>query len=143
MKPLLKIRKIYSDVVIGDYVHLGDAGIDVCAYEDATILPGKQHHFHLGFQCEIPEGYIMLLLDKSSIAMKGLQVMGGVIDLGYRGEIILMLRNLTDEPVTFEKGKKVGQMVIIPAVQCDVQFVDDISETSRGEGGFGSTGDKL
>jgi dUTP pyrophosphatase len=96
-----------------------------------------------GVAIEIPEGHVGLVWDKSSISFnKGLKVMGGVIDAGYRGEIIMNLLNVTDKEVVLEKGQKVAQMIIQKFEHCDILEVGTLSDTVRGEGKEGSTGHK-
>lgn len=92
---------------------------------------------------EIPEGYVGLIWDKSSISFNmGLKIMGGVIDAGYRGEIIMCLLNTSNKEVTLEKGHKIAQMIIQKFEHCDIVEITDLSETARGDGKEGSTGHK-
>ena len=120
---------------------MGDAGMDFYAEETVTFLPGKQVRVHTGIAVEIPEGYVGLIWDKSGISFNlGLKVMGGVIDASYRGEIIMSMLNTTDREVTLEKGHKVAQMIIQKFEHCDIVEVEVLSETVRGDGREGSTG---
>ena len=96
---------------------------------------------HTGVAVEIPEGYVGLIWDKSSISfVKGLKIMGGVIDAGYRGELTMCLYNVTDEEVFIEKGHKIAQMIIQKFEDCDIVEVQELSDTIRGDGREGSTG---
>lgn len=89
---------------------------------------------------EIPEGYVALVWDKSSIGGKGIKTLGGVLDAGYRGEIFITVHNLHNESHTFEAGHKLAQVLIQKVELLDVEEVEELSETKRGEGRFGSTG---
>lgn len=137
----IKIKHLNTAVKLPSYAHPGDVGMDMYATEGATIEPGKMHHFYCGFALEFPEGYAAIVKDKSSLSCKqGLHCIGGVFDAGYRGEYNAMLVNLSDVSVTIEAGQKVAQLVIIPVVTPTLIPVENLSDSARGEGGFGSTG---
>lgn len=94
-----------------------------------------------GISMAIPKGYAGLIWDKSGLAMKkGIKTMAGVIDAGYQGEIKILLHNLSKEEFKIEKGMKISQMLIQPVESRELLEVDDLEETERGEGGFGSIG---
>ncbi len=139
----IKVKKLRPDAKLPTHGHPGDAGMDLYTIEDVVFMPGKQARVHTGIALEIPEGYVGLIWDKSSVSFNmGLKVMGGVIDSGYRGESILNLLNVTDKEVKLEKGQKVAQMLIQKFEHCDILEVDELSQTVRGEGREGSTGHK-
>jgi dUTP pyrophosphatase len=139
----LKIKKLTSDAVLPTKGHPGDAGIDFYAKETVMIPSGQQMRVFSGVAMEIPEGYVGLVWDKSSIAFnKGLKTMGGVIDAGYRGEIIFCMYNTTDTEQVIEKHHKVAQIIIQKFEDCDVVEITDLSDTVRGDGREGSTGAK-
>ena len=139
----LKIKKLKEDAKIPTHGHPGDAGIDFYCVQDTTFPPGLRTQVYTGISCEIPEGYVGLIWDKSSISFnKGLKVMGGVIDASYRGEIIMSLLNTSDREVILEKGNKVAQMIIQKFEDCDIVEVDELTDTVRGSGREGSTGHK-
>ncbi len=139
----IKVKKLRPDAKLPTHGHPGDAGMDLYTIEDVVFMPGKQARVHTGIAFEIPEGYVGLIWDKSSVSFNmGLKVMGGVIDSGYRGESILNLLNVTDKEVKLEKGHKVAQMLIQKFEHCDILEVDELSHTVRGEGREGSTGHK-
>jgi len=140
----IKIKKLRKDATIPTHGHLGDAGIDFYAVEDVVFSIGKQMRVYTGVAVEIPDGHVGLIWDKSSISFnKGLKIMGGVIDSGYRGEIIMNLLNTSDKEVKIEKGQKIAQMVIQKFEHCDILEVEELSKnTVRGEGREGSTGHK-
>ncbi len=137
----LPIKKLFENAVVPTFAHPGDAGMDLYARETVTINPGEKAVVGTGIAFAIPEGYVGLIWDKSGIAIKnGLKVLGGVIDAGYRGEVMVGIINLSNVAYTFEAGHKVAQMIIQERIQPEVMVVDDLDETTRGEGGFGSTG---
>lgn len=121
--------------------HPGDAAMDLYTVNEVVFAPGKQERVFTGIAMEIPEGHVGLIWDKSSISFNlGLKIMGGVIDAGYRGEIIMNLLNTSDQEVTLLKGYKVAQMIIQKFEHCDIVEVDELNETVRGHGREGSTG---
>lgn len=139
----IKIKKLRSDAKLPTHGHPGDAGMDFYCVEDIIFPPGKQERVHTGVAIEIPEGYVGLIWDKSSISFNlGLKVMGGVIDSSYRGEIIMNLLNVSNKEVLMTKDHKIAQMIIQKFEHCDILEVDELSKTIRGEGREGSTGHK-
>ncbi len=141
MSLILKIKKLSPDVKIPSYGHIGDAAFDLCAREAVTILPMERKQVATGLAMEIPEGYVGLIWDKSGISHKGgLKTLGGVVDATYRGEIMVGVINLSKENYTFEKGHKVAQMIIQKTEGVTIEEVENLSDTARGAGAFGSTG---
>ena len=138
----LKIKRLKPDVKLPSYAHPGDVGLDLYSLEETTIQPGGHHRFYNGFALEFPEGYAAIIKDKSSISKAGLHTIGGVFDAGYRGEYNVHLVNLSDKQYNFEKGDKIAQLVIFPVAIVKIEEVSKLTESSRGEGGFGSTGRK-
>lgn len=139
----IKIKKLREDAKLPTHGLEGDAGIDFYAIESVTFLPRKQERVPTGVSIEIPDGYVGLIWDKSSISFNmGLKIMGGVIDSGYRGEIIMSLLNTGDKEVILEKGHKIAQMIIQKYENCDIVEVNELSDTVRGHGREGSTGHK-
>jgi dUTP pyrophosphatase len=139
----IKIKKLNKDAKLPTHGHPGDAGIDLYAVDTATFAPMAQERVHTGIAVEIPEGYVGLIWDKSSISFNtGLKIMGGVIDASYRGEIIMSFLNTSDKEVVIDKGYKIAQMIIQKFEHCDILEVEELSETVRGEGREGSTGHK-
>ena len=136
------IKKLKEDAKLPKSHHPGDVGMDLYSMEEYTIAPGERHYFFHGFALEFPEGYAGIIKDKSSISKAGLHTMGGVFDAGFRGEYNTLLVNLSNEPYTVEVGDKVAQLVIFPVVLAELEEVNELSDSSRGLGGFGSTGRK-
>ena len=121
------------------------AGADLCALLDApvTIAPGETVFFHTGLVAEIPEGYAGFVFARSGLSTKsGLAPANkvGVVDSDYRGEWRVALLNHGSEPVTVEHGQRIAQMVIMPVAAAEFIEAEELSDTERGEGGFGSTG---
>ena len=122
---------------------LGDAGYDVYAVEEYVLMPMERALIETGLHLEIPLGYVGLVKDRSSVASAGLHTMAGVIDASYRGEVKVLMINLSDAPYTVSTGQKIAQLVVMPIYAQSVDVVDtldDLTETARGTGGFGSTG---
>ena len=124
------------------HFHPGDAGLDLYVLEELTIQPGETLPIKLGIACEPQEGKAYFLMPRSSISKTPLRLANsiGLIDGGYRGELMTMCDNIKQEAYTVEKGQRLCQIV---ANDCDAityELVDELSETSRGSGGFGSTG---
>lgn len=137
----LKVKKLHKDAIIPKFAHPGDAGMDLFTTEDVVLKPQEYFPIPTGIAMEIPVGFVGLIWDKSGIAIKnGLKTLGGVIDSGFRGEIKIGMINLSDKEYKFEKGHKVAQILIQKIEQPEVVEVEELSDTSRGEGGFGSTG---
>jgi len=137
----LLIKKLHPNAKLPTYAHTGDAGMDIYALEDMVVEAGKRVLIPSGIAMAIPDGYVGLLWDKSGLANKnGLTIVGGVIDAGYRGEILVGILNTSDTPYTFHAGEKVTQILIQPVVQPTLTEVSDLDDTTRGEGRFGSTG---
>ncbi|NUM25454.1 MAG: dUTP diphosphatase [Candidatus Buchananbacteria bacterium] len=137
----IKVKRLNPEAQLPSYAHPGDVGLDLYALENYQLLPGENKIFFLGFALEFPEGYAAIVKDKSSLPKNGkIHTMGGVYDAGYRGEYNVNLINLGDKPYLIEKGNKIAQLLIMPVVLAELETVDQLSETSRGEGRFGSTG---
>ena len=137
----LKIKKIHSDAVIPKYAHEGDAGFDLVSVENCLISPGNKIIVSTGLKMEIPKGFFGSIRDRSGLAAKkAIHVLAGVIDSHYRGEIKIVLINLGNENFEINKGDRIAQMIIQPCENCNIEEVQNIDETERGESGFGSTG---
>lgn len=121
----------------------GDAGYDLYATETAVIKAGGRVAIPSGVFVEIPLGYVGLVADRSSVALSGLHTLGGVIDSSYRGEIRVILHNLTPNAVEVQAGRKIAQLLVLPCLTValtEVLDVGDLSSSERGHSGFGSTG---
>jgi dUTP pyrophosphatase len=138
---MLKIKRLDKTVNLPKYALSGDAAFDLLASKDITLKPMERAMIPTGIAMEIPEGHVGLIWDKSGLSMKfGLKTLGGVIDAGYRGEIMIGMINLGSEDYMFLKNQKVAQMIIQKKETAIIEEVEDLSDSSRGTGGFGSTG---
>jgi dUTP pyrophosphatase len=137
----LKIKKLFEDTKMPTYAHPGDVGMDLYAREDYDLKPGERKVFFVGFALEFENGFAAIIKDKSSLPNKaGIHVLGGVYDAGYRGEYNIILINLGSETYHISKGDKIAQLIIYPVVIADLEEAKELSDSSRGEGRFGSTG---
>jgi len=139
----IKIKKLHSEAEIPAYAHYGDSGADLFSTDELTLNPMQRQAIGTGLSAEIPPGYELQIRPKSGLALKsGLTVLNtpGTIDFGYRGEIKVILINLSSEPYRIKKGQKVAQMVVAPVAYAQFQEGANLTDSSRGEGGFGSTG---
>lgn len=138
---IIKIKKLNPEAKLPSYAHRGDAGLDLFAIEEVAIESGEIVRIKTGVALELPAGYVGLIWDKSGLAANyGLKTMAGVFDAGYRGELQIVLTNLSDKTYVVKKHDKVAQMLIQAVELPDLVEVDELSDSSRGEGGFGSTG---
>lgn len=120
--------------------HSTDAGLDIYSREDKYIHPHSSAVFHTGVHIEIPEGYAGFLKSKSGLNVKHGLTGEGVIDCQYTGEICVKLYNSSDNGYQIDKGQKISQLVILPIITPELEQVDSLEATERGNGGFGSTG---
>lgn len=145
--PKIRIKKLNDNAVIPTYGTEFSAGADLYALpgDDIVIPAHATVMIHTGLSMEIPEGYAGLIFARSGLASKrGLAPANkvGVVDPDYRGEFMVALHNHTDEEKTVAGGERVAQLVIVPFITADFEVADELSDTVRGEGGFGSTGTK-
>lgn len=136
----VKIKKLDERATIPIYAKHGDAGMDLHAIRFQRDADGN-YVYYTGLAFEIPEGYVGLLFPRSSISKTShfLRNSVGVIDSGYRGEIMFKF-GYGSNIKTYMVGERVGQLIIMPHPQVEFEEVDDLSDTERGEDGFGSTG---
>jgi dUTP pyrophosphatase len=138
---ICKVKKLDVDALLPVYAHSGDAGMDLFALEDTTIPIGQIVAVRTGIAMQIPDGYVGLIWDKSGLSIRhGLKTVGGVIDSGFRGEILIGMTNLGKVDYVIEKGNKIAQMLIQPVNRVELVETEELEESVRGEGGFGSTG---
>lgn len=125
------------------YATDGAAGMDVVAAEDVTLAPGARHAVATGYAMAIPAGYEVQVRPRSGLALKhGITCLNtpGTIDSDYRGEVKVILANLGSEPFEVKRGERIAQLVPTPVQHATLYLVDDLDATTRGSGGFGSTG---
>ena len=139
----LKIKLLKEDAKLPQYAHKNDAGMDLFSTEDKIISPGEHVLISTGISIELPQNTEAQIRPRSGLALKnGITVLNtpGTIDEGYRGEIGIILINHGKKSFKVEKGMKIAQMVIKPILKVNIEKVQVLSESQRGEGGFGSTG---
>ena len=136
----LRVKRIHPEAKLPVYGHPGDAGLDLFSVIEREIGPGEVFAVPTGIQVALPAGHVGLVWDKSGIALKGVHRLAGVIDAGYRGEVQVVMINLGPAPFAVRKGMKIAQMLVQPVVTVSVVETDSLDDTSRGQGGFGSTG---
>jgi len=139
----LRLQKFAPGVELPSYAHEGDAGLDLRSAEDVVLGPGERALVSTGFAMALPEGYAAFVQPRSGLAAKhGISIVNtpGLIDCHYRGEVKVILVNLGQEEFRVRKGDRIAQMVIQRVESAEVVEVEELDETSRGEGGFGSTG---
>ncbi|MDP6533171.1 MAG: dUTP diphosphatase [Candidatus Marinimicrobia bacterium] len=140
IKPFsLEVKQMYEH---HDHFHDGDAGLDLFVVHQQTIEAGETAMIHLQIACENTEHKPYLLMSRSSIGKTPLRQCNavGLIDAGYRGEIMAVVDNIKDEAYTVEPGQRLFQLVAMDGSPIHFKLVDELSETTRGDGGFGSTG---
>lgn len=135
--------KLEEGVSLPRHAKEGDAGLDLVSRRALVIPPHQTEMAHTGVRAEIPEGHYGAIVPRSGIAStRSLAPINspGTIDSHYRGEILVPLHNYSDKTQRVSAGERICQMIVVPFVTCECVEVDELSETDRGEGGFGSSG---
>jgi dUTP pyrophosphatase len=146
MSVTVKVRRVASrgpPLDLPRYESAAAAGVDLRADEPFTLAPGERRLVPTGLAVEIPPGHEGQVRPRSGLAARhgiGLVNAPGTIDADYRGEVGVILVNHGQAPVAFARGDRVAQLVIAPVVRAEILLVEELSDTSRGGGGFGSTG---
>jgi dUTP pyrophosphatase len=146
MKPMLRVKLLDPAARTPTVAHPGeDLGYDVFSLEGATLASRATVRLRTGIAVEArhpetgsPLG--LLVRDRSSMAARGLATTGGVIDAGYRGEILILMTNLTEAPIELKSGEKIAQMIPVPVLTGPVEQVESLEDSARAEKGFGSSG---
>ena len=142
----VKFKKLVDTAVTPTYAKDGDAGLDLTSIQHTISTDYNYIQHHTGIAIEIPKGYVGLIFPRSSISKTDLRLANGVgvIDSGYRGEVVFRYKFKKDAYFAGMKryvdGDRVGQLIIIPIPQIDLEEVSELTDTDRGDGGFGSTG---
>ncbi|MBN1941297.1 MAG: dUTP diphosphatase [Candidatus Diapherotrites archaeon] len=137
------VKKLAEGAKIPELKHAWDSGVDLYATADTTIHPGERKLLGTGISIAVPQGYEAQIRPRSGLALKnGISLVNtpGTIDAGYRGEIGVIMINHGQEPFKVEKGMRIAQMVFVKVEQPEFKIVEELDETSRGSGRFGSTG---
>jgi len=139
MGAIMKI-KLDQNAILPSRAHAQDAGLDLFSREEQIILPGESAVFDTGVHVELPEGTFGKLESKSGLHFRyNIVCLGGVVDASYRGSINVKLTNIGDKPYMVRKGQKIVQMIIQSYLAPEIELTDSLSDTDRGENGFGST----
>lgn len=141
----LKIKKMRDNAILPTRGDTEAAGIDLyaCLNGSITLAPGATAMIPSGISCEFPKGYFGAVAVRSSVGTKRHLVLSnqlGIIDNSYRGEIMISIRNAGEQNQVIESGERLAQMILLPYVIYNIVETDSLSETERGDGGFGSTG---
>ncbi len=136
----LEIQKLHPEAKVPTRAYEHDAGLDLSSVETHTLDPGEGKIFKTGIAVALDPGFVGLIWDRSSMGKKGIKTLGGVIDSGYRGEIGVILWNISTETQTIQAGDRIAQMLIQAVATPQTKEVKALSTTDRGAGGFGSSG---
>lgn len=139
----IPLQRLDGELPIPAHAHPGDGGVDLCARESVRLEAGERAVIPTGIAIAIPDGFAGLVTPRSGLAARnGISVVNGpgLVDSGYRGEIKVVLVNLSNEPFEVERGDRIAQFVVIPVVFQELVPVEELPESTRGSGGFGSTG---
>ena len=137
----------YCDLRVDKCIDLNPANVDFKhmeysgdCFDRVHIAPHETIKLPTGWAFQPPEGYMLQILQRSGLASKGLIPLGGILDEDYTGEVIVIMLNTTDKYLSINNGDRIAQMAIRPYYQGEFELVDELDETERGDGGFGSTG---
>ena len=138
---------LYCDLRVDKCIDLNPANVDFKhmeysgdCFDRVHIAPHETIKLPTGWAFQPPEGYMLQILQRSGLASKGLIPLGGILDEDYTGEVIVIMLNTTDKYLSINNGDRIAQMAIRPYYQGEFELVDELNETERGDGGFGSTG---
>jgi len=139
--PPIKVKRLRDGARLPARSTSFDAGADLCCIEPFALEPGERKLIPTGLAVEILPGYYGRIAPRSGLAWRnGVDTLAGVVDAGYRGELKVLLVNLGREPVHFDAGARIAQLIIERCLPCDFEWAEELSETPRDVGGFGSSG---
>ena len=141
-QPIIKAKKLDPRAQLPLRAHPTDSGADLFALERTVLPPHSVVKVRTGVAVELPENTSGIIWGKSSVESKGIKAMAGLVDAPYRGELLVCMYNLNDTEFVFEAGQKVAQLVVLPTLYPAFIEARELSDTSRGSGGFGSTGSR-
>ncbi|MEI6731354.1 MAG: dUTP diphosphatase [archaeon] len=139
----LRIRRAHAKAMMPVYAHPGDAGMDLFSVENKILKPGERAIVNTGLHVEVPEGFELQLRPRSGLAIKkGITLVNtpGTVDSGYRGEIGLIMINHSKEDFEIKEGDRIAQAVLTRFESAELEEASELSDSSRGTGGYGSTG---
>ena len=143
LAPSIQVLRLHPDAQLPHYAHtgpFGDLAADLHAVSEWKLEPGETVAVPTGLALGLPDGFGALVEDRSGIALKGITTLAGVIDPGYRGEIKVVMTNLSTLTYTVMPGARIAQLRIVQRIQAEFAAVETLDETPRNVGGFGSTG---
>lgn len=135
-----QIKKLSPTAIIPTKKNPTDAGWDIYSNESVTLQPNARYVFSTGFSAAFSPDFVAVIKDRSSLGSKGIHTLAGVIDATYRGEWKIVIRNTSDATYEVTAGDRIAQCIFLPVPEVVIEVVEDLSETVRGAGGFGSTG---
>lgn len=137
---VLEIQKLHPEAKVPTRAYEHDAGLDLTSVETHTLKPGEGKIFKTGIAIALDPGYVGLVWDRSSMGKKGIKTLGGVIDSGYRGEVGVILWNISQDTHTINAGERIAQLLVQAVATPQTKEVTILGSTDRGTGGFGSSG---
>ena len=138
---MIKMQKLNKDAQLPTRSHHTDAGLDIYAVEPAELFPGVHAVLPTGLAMAIPEGFVGIIKPRSGLAVRhSVDVLAGVVDSSYRGEVMVTLIKYSEGRMEIRKGDRIAQMLIVPVCLQTPMLVNRLDDTERGKGGFGSTG---
>ncbi len=143
LEPVRVPIKLDESAQLPEYASAGAAGMDVRTPQQISLQPGQRTHIATGLRVSVPDGFELQVRPRSGLALRhGLALVNspGTIDPDFRGEIGILLINLGSDAVEIAAGERIAQLVLCPVAHCEWQIVDQLEDSERGEGGFGSTG---
>jgi dUTP pyrophosphatase len=138
--PVIFFKPLHPDAVFPSRASPGSAGLDLYSTEAYSLQPMSVRSIPIGLSAEIPQGYYGKIFDRSSLAIKQIITLGGIIDSDYRGELIVILFNMSSETYHIEKGDRIAQMICSPFIANSLVETNELTFTQRGAKGFGSSG---
>lgn len=136
----IEVKKLTPDSILPTRAHPSDAGLDLYCSEDVILSPNEGRLAKTGIALAIPEGFVGMVADRSSLAKKGVKTAGGIIDAGYRGEIMVVVWNISKQEIRINRGERIAQLLIVSIRTPAPMEVKELNDTSRGSQGFGSSG---
>lgn len=142
MAKIVKLKKLNEDAIVPEYAYPTDAGMDLKSSEEYVLMPNETAMINTGLSIAIPEKFFGGIYSKSGLASRGIIVANspGIVDTMYRGEVKVLLYNRTKAPHQINIGDKIAQLILMPFEQIKFREVEELDETDRKDGGFGSTG---
>ncbi len=137
---IIPFQKLHPEAIIPTRAYSHDAGLDLSSVETHTLAPGEGRIFKTGLAAAIDSGFVGLVWDRSSMGKRGIKTLGGVIDSGYRGEIGVILWNMSQSAQEVKSGERIAQLLIQSVSSPQTQEVNQLDSSERASGGFGSSG---